>query len=140
MATKGSFKGLASLGAIAFVLLAGISKPGFAAEAQPPLAAPVTTKTFLAEAESDLDAATQESSRAEWVHATNITPDTEWLSSLARERLAAVSLRIARQAAELESANAAPTERRKLDRLRRTTNVPPPSEAGAASRRGALQK
>jgi len=139
MATKGSLMGLASLATMAVAALAGTSNPGIAAETQPPLAPPVTIEAFLSQAERDLDAATQESSRAEWVHATNITPDTEWLSSLAGERLATVSLRVARQAAELDSATAAPTERRKLDLLKRMMTVPSPSEAGAAARLAALQ-
>jgi peptidyl-dipeptidase A len=138
MATKGSFKGLASLATMAITLV-GISQHVFAAEPQPYPALPVTIDAFLAQAENDLDAATQESSRAEWVHATNITPDTEWLSSLARERLGTVGLRIARQAAEFDSANAGAAGRRKLDLLKRATNVPPPYEAGAASRLAALQ-
>lgn len=139
MTTKGSFRTLTSLGCLALAALAGSATPVVGAESQSTLASPVTIGTFLVQAEEELDAATQESSRADWVHATNITPDTEWLSSLARERLATLSLRIARQAASLDRTSATPAERRKLDLLRRMTTVPPPAEAGAASRLAALQ-
>lgn len=136
MATKGLLKALASLGSIA---LAGMAQPGAATDQQNTNLPPASVEAFLLEAEEKLDAASQESSRAEWVHATNITPDTAWLSSLARERLATLSLRIARQASSFDRSTADPSERRKLDLLRRLASVPPPSGAAAAARLAALQ-
>lgn len=139
MASKGSFKALASLGSIALASF-GLAQLAVAAEQKPPTPPPASSLApFLIKAESDLDAASQESNRADWVHATNITPDTAWLSSLARERLATLSLRLARQAANFDRASASPVERRKIDLLRRLTSVPPPADADAATRLAGLQ-
>lgn len=139
MASKGLCKAMVSLGS--FALAAALGTASFASSPEnAPSPRPATSlESFLTQAESDLDAASQESSRADWVHATNITPDTAWLSALARERLDTLSLRIAREAARFGKKAASPVEQRKLDLLRRQAIVPPPAEAAAAARLAALQ-
>ncbi|MFC0306840.1 M2 family metallopeptidase [Rhizorhabdus histidinilytica] len=135
----------AALRCIVLAMAANLSAPGIAAAptaspASPSGAsAPETVEAFLARAEGELDAATEASNRADWVHATNITPDTDWLSSAARNRLAALSLDLAREAAAFDPTAAGPVERRKLDLLRRLTNVPPPADKRKAARLSALQ-
>jgi len=56
---------------------------------------------FFARAEQELLNAAVESQRADWVYSTFITPDTEELSSSALARLIALTVREAREAAQL---------------------------------------
>jgi peptidyl-dipeptidase A len=111
----------------------GIAQPAHGAQQSE------TIQSFLARAERELDAQTAVTNRAEWVHATNITPDTDWLSSNALSNLSTLSLRLAREASAFDPALASPQERRKLDLLRRSTNVPPPADPVKAARLAALQ-
>ncbi len=74
--------------------------------------------SFLADAESRLLELTVESSQADWVRATYITPDTEALAARANSRLIGATVEYARAARRFDVASMSPDQRRKTELLR----------------------
>jgi len=108
--------------------LMAMSVPAAAPRAQSP--SPATT--FVIDAERRLADAEEFSSRAAWVQATNITPDTDWMVARADAEKAALAVRFAAEARRIDRSSLDPTTRRKLELLSRLLDMPPPSRAGAA--------
>jgi peptidyl-dipeptidase A len=127
-----------SYGAAGLAVIIALSQLG-AAVAQEGAPTKRDASAFLADAEAELDAATELASRADWVRATNITPDSDWLSGKTRDDLAVLTMRLAKKAALFDSAAVADEDRRKLDLLKRLAVVPPPSDARQATRLAQLQ-
>ena len=77
-----------------------------------------TPSMFLRAAEDDLLTLSVETARADWVHATYITDDTQSLAAKANARLIASTVRWAKQSMALRPEALPPEERRKAKLLR----------------------
>ncbi len=90
--------------------------------------------TFIAAAEKELAELSEAASHAEWVRATYINYDTNWLSTEANERYLQRTAALAKEAAGYaDSAGVSPETARKLELLRRQLTLAPPSRDGAAA-------
>jgi len=83
---------------------------------------------FLADAEARLLELSIDSSQADWVHATYITPDTEALSSRTYARLIAQTVELARGASRFAPGSMSPTDARKAKLLRISLPLIAPSD------------
>ncbi len=98
----------------------------------PPEAPATEAARLLEAAERELLVASVEQSRADWVYATYITPDTEELSSSALDRLLGVTVRYARQASRLSPASVDPIVARKAKLLPLILPLAPPADTARA--------
>ena len=92
----------------------------------------VEPSTFLNDAEARLLELSIDSSRADWVHATHITEDTEALASRAYARLIAETVRLARDAARFNGRPLAPDLARKAKMLRISLPLVAPDDKAAS--------
>ncbi len=83
---------------------------------------------FLARAETELLDLACESSRAEWVYATYITPDSESIAARATSRLISATVRLARESARFSDGDLGPVGRRKAKLLRISLPLIAPSD------------
>jgi peptidyl-dipeptidase A len=88
--------------------------------------------TFVAAAEKELEALSEEAGRADWMRQTNITYDTNWLAARANARATERASALAKEAASYPTAGLDPVVARKLDLLKRGLTLPAPARAGAA--------
>lgn len=88
---------------------------------------------FVADAERELAALSEEAARIQWTRATNITFDTMWLESRINAQVTEVQVRLAGQAARFNDVEVPADVRRKLNLLRLGIVLPAPARAGAAS-------
>lgn len=110
-------------------LLAGAS----AKQSAPSTEAPVrNARDFVADAEQKLEAESAFATRAAWVRATDITPDTNMLAQFANARRNELAARLAAEAAHYDPRSADPETRRKLDLLKLLVSVPAPNRPGGA--------
>jgi peptidyl-dipeptidase A len=89
---------------------------------------------FVARAERELAEFSQINTRAQWVNATYITPDTDALAAHFGTIGTEMGVRFATEAARyLEVPGLSPDTRRKLNILRSGLTLPAPTTAGAAA-------
>jgi len=90
-------------------------------------------KSFLASAEADLLALSNEAGQAQWVQSNFITQDTEALSAKANERLITASVKYAKQAAKFDNVKLPPDMARKMLLLKLGMTLPAPSDPKLAA-------
>ncbi len=101
----------------------------------PPQAAGPTAadaKAFVDAAEARLAELGEYDARVQWVGATFITFDTEWLQTKADAQLNEETIKFATEAAKFNGVAADPVTRRKLDLLRLSQTLPAANRPGAA--------
>lgn len=124
------------LAAAAAAALAFAAPAAAQAPASPPTAAEATA--FVAKAETELLDLQIKASRAQWVRATYITPDTEAMDTEATGRYNEASSRYGREAARFNDVQVDPVVRRKLTILKSAITQPSPNRPGAAQEVAAL--
>jgi len=87
---------------------------------------------FLDKVETTYREAYEEASRIQWVNATYITDDTDWLAARNAAKLTKLSVDFAKEAAAFKDAEVPPDVRRKLDFITLGIVAPAPSRDGAA--------
>ena len=117
-------------------LLSGSAVAGFAASSSPPTAK--EAMAFVAQAEEDLDRASEYVNRAAWVQATYLNYDTNWLMAKANAENTALTVRYAKDAARFENVQADPVTRRKLYLLKQGLTLPASTKPGAAEELAAI--
>ena len=88
---------------------------------------------FVADAERQLAALSEEAARIQWTRATNITYDTMWLESRINAKVTETQVALATRAARFNDVEVPADVRRKLNLLRLGIVLPAPSRAGAAN-------
>jgi peptidyl-dipeptidase A len=94
-------------------------------------ASPTTSRNateFLAEVNATMLRLGTEAGRAAWVYSTYITPDTEALNARANQAYIDAVARFAKEAAQYDSAQVTPEERRQLDLLKLSLELVTPSD------------
>jgi peptidyl-dipeptidase A len=94
--------------------------------------------SFLRSAEADLLQLSIETGRADWVHATYITDDTQTLAAKANARLIAATVRWAKQSMTLPTETLTPEERRKTRLLRLSLPLVAPDDPKEGERLAAM--
>jgi peptidyl-dipeptidase A len=89
-------------------------------------------KVFLEDAEARLAAGEALAERADWIRATNITPDTDWLSERLDADQTALAVSLAKEAQRFDGNVHDPVVARKLIILKRLAVLPSASAPGAA--------
>jgi peptidyl-dipeptidase A len=108
--------------------------PSAPAAAAPAAATAAEADAFIARAERELAEFTVISSRAQWVNATYITPDTDALAAHFGTIGTEMGVRFANEAARYADVpDLSPDTRRKLNILRSTLTLPAPTTPGAAA-------
>jgi peptidyl-dipeptidase A len=134
-------KSLTSTIAVATLLLSGCAATNPSAEtaaAEPAAtekAAPTVAEAdaFVARAEKELAELSLYGSKAAWVNATYITPDTDWLAAKAGAEFTEAAVKLAGEAAKYASLPGLSYDtKRKLDMLRQGLVAPAPDVPGAA--------
>jgi len=107
------------------------AETGAEAEAQ---AAPSATdaRAFVEKAEEALRAANEESARIQWVNATYINFDTDWLAAKNAAEMTTLTVELANKAATFDDVDAPADVRRKLSFLKLGLSLPAPLSPGAA--------
>jgi len=111
------------------ILLAMVTSSSASAQ---PVDATVRAKSFLETAEAQLSAGEALAERADWIRATNITLDTDWLSERLEADRTALTVSLAKEAGQFDGKVRDPVVARKLVILKRLALLPPPSDPGAA--------
>jgi len=104
-------------------------------EAAPPAPAgptPQEAKTFVDDAEAKLADLAEYDAHVQWIGATFINYDTEWLQTRADAALNEATVRYAMESAQYNDVDADPVTRRKLNLLRISQTLPAAAEPGAA--------
>jgi len=104
-------------------------------EQEAPKAAPLSVedaRAFVEEVETTLAAKREGWARTQWVNATNITFDTDWLASRAGAESTELGVKFANEAKRFNDLELPDALRRKLERIKLGVNVPAPSRPGAA--------
>jgi len=123
-----------SLAVRAAVLVAALLVPLGAARAE----SAAEAAAFLAEVETRMTALWEEGARIEWLNATNITYDSNWLAAKFRAEATAVSVEYAKAAARFDGLDLPEALRRKLEIVKRATDLPAPTTPGAAAELASL--
>ncbi|HEY3518777.1 MAG TPA: M2 family metallopeptidase [Gammaproteobacteria bacterium] len=87
---------------------------------------------FLDEAEREFDAIGEEAARINWVNATYINYDTDWLVAKIDARTTELAVKYAKQATDYDNVDVPADARRKLELLKLGLTLPAPSRPGAA--------
>ena len=87
---------------------------------------------FLDEVEREFDAIGEESARINWVNATYINYDTDWLVARIDARTTELGVKYAKEATDYDNVDVPPDARRKLELLKLGLTLPAPSRPGAA--------
>ncbi len=127
---------LAAAAAIALATACATQAATTAADpaAPAPVAAPArqSAAAFIAKAETELAALSEESGHADWMRQTNITYDTNWLAARSNARITERASALAKEAASYPTAGLDPVVARKLELLKRGLTLPAPAREGAA--------
>lgn len=89
-------------------------------------------EAFVEKVESAYVAAYEEASRIQWINATYINFDTDWLAAKNAGELTKVAVDFANEAAKFDGLELSPDVRRKLDFMKLGIVLPAPSKDGAA--------
>jgi len=126
------------------VLGAGAGPGAYTVPAAPePAAAPARptpeeAKAFVDDAETKLADLAEYDAHVQWVGATFINYDTEWLQTRADAALNEATVRYAMESAQYNDVDADPVTRRKLNLLRISQTLPAAAEPGAAEELAAV--
>ncbi|MBN9657745.1 MAG: M2 family metallopeptidase [Acidobacteria bacterium] len=90
-------------------------------------------KKFVEDAEAKLFAATNEAGQAQWVQQNFITQDTEAINAKASERLTALQVQYAKEAAKYDAVKVDDVLRRKLLLLKLSLTLPAPADPKEAA-------
>ncbi len=99
---------------------------------------PAEAKAYVEAAEAKLAALSEYDQRVQWIGATFINFDTEWLQTRADAELNEVTVKLAMGAAKFNDTDADPVTRRKLDLLRLSQVLPAADAPGAAQELSAV--
>ena len=89
-------------------------------------------KAYVDDAEKTLATLSEYDNRVQWVRATDITFDTEWLQTKADAMLTETTVKLAMGAAKFNDVDVDSVTRRKLDLLRLSQTLPAANQPGAA--------
>lgn len=118
-------------GAVSLIALAaGCAKKENAPAAN--AASPEDAAAFVDKVEATYRDAFEEAGRIQWVNATYINFDTDWLAAKSAGELTKMSVDFANEAAKFDGVDLSPDLRRKLDFMKLGIVLPAPSRAGAA--------
>ena len=117
---------LALLRVLVFLCLLPVALPAVAEETPPTAEEAVA---FLESAEAQLLDAWIARARASWVNANFITHDTNLLAAAAEQGVIDLSLALAQEAARFNGVELGETERRKLDKIKLSIDLPAPPES-----------
>lgn len=95
-------------------------------------ATPEAARAFVERAEATLREAYEESARVQWVNATYINFDTDWLAARNAAAVTRLTVELANEAARFDDIDVADDVRRKLDFMKLIITVPAPRTPGAA--------
>ena len=87
---------------------------------------------FLDGVEREFDAIGEEAARVNWVNATYINYDTDWLVSKIDARTTELAVKYAKEATDYDNVDVPADARRKLELLKLGLTLPAPSRPGAA--------
>ncbi len=138
--TKKNFRRLAAaMGAVSIIALsAGCGKSGRQAEepaangADGGAATAEDAAAFVDKVEATYRDAFEEAGRIQWVNATYINFDTDWLAAKSAAELTEMSVDFANEAAKFDGVDVSPELRRKLDFMKLGIVLPAPTKDGAA--------
>lgn len=122
---------LAAVSALALVAACGGEAPAPAAAVDQG-ATPDAARAFVERAEATLREAYEESARVQWVNATYINHDTDWLAARNAASLTRLTVELANEAARYDDVDVAEDVRRKLNFMKLIITVPAPRTPGAA--------
>jgi peptidyl-dipeptidase A len=108
----------------AFALLAGCSKNSAAGEFE--------ASAFVDEVEATYSDRFEEAARIQWINATYITFDSDWLAARSAAELTKLSVDFAKKAAKYDKLDLSPDIRRKLNFMKLGIVLPAPGRDGAA--------
>ena len=115
--------------------------PGQPAPPPPPAdtkPTPEQAKAYVDDAEKTLAALSEYDNHVQWVRATNINSDTEWLQTKADAALNEATVKLAVGAAKFNDVDVDPVTRRKLNLLRLSQTLPAEDKPGAAEELAAV--
>jgi len=101
--------------------------------AKPAAPTPADAVAFVKNAEAETEAFYLESAKINWVYATNITGDTQWLLSKNSERGTKLAVKFATEAKKYDGLNVPADVRRKLDFIKQGITLPAPQDPKAAA-------
>ena len=106
-----------------------------------PLSAPTAADAvaFITKAEEELAADSDFQSRVDWVQATYITADTNWISAKVGAQTNERAARYAKEAARFDHVNVDPVTARKLYLLKQGLVLPAPARPGASQELADIQ-
>ncbi|MDX2144206.1 MAG: M2 family metallopeptidase [Rhodospirillaceae bacterium] len=93
---------------------------------------------FVIKVEKELTALSEEASRTNWVYATNITYDTEWLVAKISERSTKMAVDFAIEASRYDQVKVSENLRRKLNFIKQGITLPAPRNQGLISELAAV--
>jgi peptidyl-dipeptidase A len=124
----------AAFGAVSLLALAAAcGKSDKPAKAPDAAASAQDAQAFVDKVEATYRTAFEEAGRIQWVNATYINYDTDWLAAKSAAELTKLSVDFANEAAKFDGADLSPELRRKLDFMKLGIVLPAPSRDGAAS-------
>ena len=106
--------------------------------AMPAKPTPEEATAFITDAEAKLADLNEYDQRAQWLGATFINFDSEWLQTKADAALNEATVKYAMESAQYNDVDADPVTRRKLDLLRISQTLPAAAEPGAAEELSAV--
>lgn len=106
--------------------------------AMPAKPTPEEATAFINDAEAKLADLNEYDQHAQWMGATFINYDTEWLQTRADAALNEATVKYAMESAQYNDVDADPVTRRKLDLLRISQTLPAAAEPGAAEELSAV--
>jgi peptidyl-dipeptidase A len=150
MTNKSASRALKALGAVSLIALAAAcggkkdaqvkDAAAPATEAQAPASEQAeAAAAFVAKVEATYRDAFEEASRVQWVNATYINEDTDWLVARNTANLTKMQVAFANEASAFTSPDIAPDVRRKLDFIKLGITLPAPTRDGAAQDLANLQ-
>ena len=135
MTTQKSIRLMGALASVSFLSLIAADSNNSAFADQPSDANPPTKKeaaAFIKEVETAYREFGEYSARIAWMQATNITFDSNWLSTKVDTEGTEMGVRFANEAKRFNDLKLPPKMRRKIEKIKLGVNVPAPSSKGAA--------
>ncbi len=121
-----------ALCAVSIIALAAGCGKGKKAEPAAPSGSAEEAAAFVDKVETTYRDAFEEAGRVQWVNATYINYDTDWLAAKSAAELTKMSVDFANEAAKFDGTELTPDLRRKLDFMKLGIVLPAPSLDGAA--------
>lgn len=121
-----------ALGAVSLIALAAACGKTKAPDETGKTPSAEEAQAFAGKVEATYAEAFEEASRIQWVNATYINYDTDWLAAKSAGELTRMSVDFAKEAARFDGTDLAPDLRRKLDFMKLGIVLPAPGKEGAA--------